>query len=253
MSWLVHQTSGQFSNSFNWVVHTYKVLDVIEQTQAHIVDAEANRRGYLLTGREDYFSPYDAAMASVNDDLTQLKSLTTDNSLQTTNVAELEKIVGTRLALNYQQALAERTNTPAVVLTQRGRETINELHRVLFLMRQNEQHLLAERQQEAEADAMSGQIMSFILIGTVALALSFIVLILVRLEKLQQFVTVCAWTGQVKEGGQWVRLDEYLKRHFGMSVSHGLSQDAAGKIIEELGQAGKKPGDSGTFSETNPK
>jgi CHASE3 domain sensor protein len=244
MSWLVHQTSGQFTNSFNWVIHTYKVLDVIEQTQAHIVDAEANRRGYLLTGREDYFSPYDAAMASVNDDLGQLKDLTGDNSLQQTNVSALEKIVGQRLALNYEEAMAERTNTPAVVLTQRGRETIYELHRVLFQMRQSEQHLLAQRQQETEADTLSSQLMSFILIGAVALTLIFIVLILLRLEKLQRFVTICAWTGQVKEDGKWVRVDEYLQRHLGMSISHGLSGEAAGKIIEELGGRDEKCGAS---------
>lgn len=241
MSWLVHQTTGQFANSFNWVVHTYKVLDVIEQTQSHMIDAESNRRGYLLTGREDYFSPYDAAMASVNDDLQQLKQLTGDNSVQQTNVVALESIVDRRLALNYESALAERTNTPAVVLTQRGRETINALHRVLFDMRQHEQQLLAQRQEEAEADALSSQIMSFVLIGAVALALIFIVLILLRLEKLQQFVTICAWTGQIKEGNEWVRLDEYLRRRFGMSVSHGLSQEAAGKIIEELARSEKKP------------
>jgi len=37
--------------------------------------------------------------------------------------------------------------------------------------------------------------------------------------------------GQVKYGDQWIRLDEYLQRRFGLSVSHGLSQEAAEKMI----------------------
>jgi hypothetical protein len=73
-----------------------------------------------------------------------------------------------------------------------------------------------------------------ILIGAVAMVLMFIVIILLRLEKLQQVVTICAWTGQVKLDGQWVRLDEYLQRRFGLSVSHGLSREAADKMATEL-------------------
>jgi hypothetical protein len=54
------------------------------------------------------------------------------------------------------------------------------------------------------------------------------------LEKLQQFVTVCAWTGQVRFQGQWLRLDEFLERQFGISVSHSLSKDAAEKMMREI-------------------
>jgi hypothetical protein len=64
------------------------------------------------------------------------------------------------------------------------------------------------------------------------------------LERLQQFVTVCAWTGQVKYQGQWLRLDEYLERQFGISVSHSLSKEAAEKMkheIEELNRPVRPP------------
>jgi len=76
--------------------------------------------------------------------------------------------------------------------------------------------------------------MSLTLIVAVALALIMVVVILLRLEKLQEFVTVCAWTGQVKFQGQWLRLDEYLNKQFGISVSHSLSQEAAEKMMKEI-------------------
>ena len=65
MTWLVHQTGGQFNSSFNFVMQTYKVLDLFEQTQEHIVDAEANQRGYLLSARPEYIEPYQHAMRSM--------------------------------------------------------------------------------------------------------------------------------------------------------------------------------------------
>jgi hypothetical protein len=111
-------------------------------------------------------------------------------------------------------------------------------------MGQDEEYSLGLSQQRAEDNAMSSQITSVILIGAVAMVLMFIVIILLRLEKLQQVVTICAWTGQVKYEGQWVRLDEYLERRFGLSVSHGLSREAADKMaaeIKEFNQPGAGP------------
>ena len=36
--------------------------------------------------------------------------------------------------------------------------------------------------------------------------------------------------------GEWIRLEDYLKRRFDISVSHGLSKEAAAKMIEEIRQ-----------------
>ena len=247
MTWLVHQSSGQFSNSFSWVMQTYKVLDLFEQTQAHIVDAEASQRGYLLTGRSDYLEPYHRAMASIRDDLAELKKLTHGNATQQANLALLEKMVDSDLVFDPATAViagVNSTNGSVVTLTQRGRLKLEQVRRVLFQAHEEQQRLLSQQQQSAESDAVYTQIMALILIGAVALALILVVVILLRLEKLQEFVTICAWTGQVKYQGKWLRLDEYLKQQFGISVSHSLSQDAADKMmrdIEDLNRPGPPP------------
>ena len=74
MSWLVHQTSEQFRDSFFQVGHTYKVLNLVQQTQFHLQDAETERRGYLLTGGDDYLNSYGRAMTVVRNDIDQLKA-----------------------------------------------------------------------------------------------------------------------------------------------------------------------------------
>jgi CHASE3 domain sensor protein len=247
MTWLVHQTGGQFNNSFNWVLRNYKVLDMFEQTQGHIVDAEANQRGYLLTGRQEYIEPYQSAMTSVNDDLGQLKRLTAGDAVQQANLAELEHLVTDELVFDPATAFSSgqfSTNTSVVALTAQGKIKIENLRRILFTAREEQEQALTKHQQAAETDVISTQIMSLVLIAAVAVALVFVVVILMRLEKLQQFVTVCAWTGQVRHQGQWQRLDEYLKHQFGLSVSHSLSKEAADKMmkeIEELNRPGARP------------
>ena len=122
----------------------------------------------------------------------------------------------------------------AIALTDQGKNTMEQIGRLLFQMGQDEEYSLGVSQQRAEANAMSSQITSVVLIGAVAMVLMFIIIILLRLEKLQQVVTICAWTGQVKFEGQWIRLDEYLERRFGLSVSHGLSREAAESMAAEI-------------------
>lgn len=247
MTWLVHQTGGQFNNSFNWVLQNYKVLDKFEQTQAHIVDAEANQRGLLLTGRPEYIDPYEAAMSAVHDDIADLKKLTANDPAQQANLVSLERLVADELEFDPNKAFASghfQTNGSVAALTALGKHKIEDLRNVLVQAREEQEQALSKHQQDAESDVVSSQVMSLVLIAAVAIALGFVVVILVRLEKLQQFVTVCAWTGQVKHQGKWLRLDQFLERQLGISVSHSLSQEAAEKMmheIEELNRPGQGP------------
>jgi len=237
MTWLVHQTGGQFNSSFNFVMQTYKVLDLFEQTQEHIVDAEANQRGYLLSARQEYIEPYQHAMRSIRDDIEELRKLTRNDPVQQANLVQLEKMVNENLVFDPATAFTPGqiiTNTSVVTLTERGKEKLEQMRHVLFQAHEEQQQALSKHQQEAEQDVVSNQVMSLTLIVGVAMALIMVVVILLRLEKLQEFVTVCAWTGQVKFQGQWLRLDEYLKKQFGISVSHSLSQDAAEKMMREI-------------------
>jgi CHASE3 domain sensor protein len=245
MTWLVHQAGGQFNNSFTWVLRNYKVLETIEVTQSHIVDAEANQRGYLMTGRQEYLEPYQAAMSALKDDLADLKKITLDDAEQQANVSQLESIVQADLVFDPTTAFSSgqfQTNASVVTLTARGKEKVESMRRVLYQAREEQERLLSHHQQNAETDMVTSQIMAMVLIVAVAVALTFVVMILFRLERLQQFVTVCAWTGQVKFQGQWLRLDEYLQKQFGISVSHSLSKDAAEKMMREIEDLNRPPG-----------
>jgi CHASE3 domain sensor protein len=242
--WLAHETSGQFNTTFALVTHTYKVLNIIEDTQAHAADAEAGQRGYLLTGRKDYFATYDTAIGDVNNNIQQLKVLLGDDPVQQTNLDDLQNLVVRRLSLDPGAVASGKTNSTgslAVILTDRGWDTMNQIRSVLFQMSAHEADLLTARQQTAEAKFIFNQTASFILVGLTAIALVAVVFILIRLEKLQQIVTVCAWTGQVNHEGKWMRMDEYLHRHFGFSVTHGMSQEAASKMMREMQKSHETP------------
>jgi hypothetical protein len=186
-------------------------------------------------------------MQSIRDDIAGLKKLTGGEPAQQANLVQLEKLVDAELVFDPAAVFTSGqmpANASVVTLTERGKEKLEHMRRILFRAHEEQAAALGRHQQAAEQDVVTSQMMSLVLIVAVALALVMVVVILLRLEKLQQFVTVCAWTGQVKFQGQWLRLDEYLKRQFGISVSHSLSQEAAEKMmreIEELNRLGGGP------------
>jgi CHASE3 domain sensor protein len=226
------------------VTHTYKIFNVLEQTESHIVGAEVGRRGYLLTGREDYRIPYDNAMSLIRSDVQQLKTLTGNGPSQRTHIVELQNLVAEQLSIDLERIAGSKTNSPdawAITLTEQGKDTLDKIGQVLFQMREEEGYWLNMRQQRAENNAITSEVTSVVLIGAVALALLFIVIIRLRLERLQRVVTICAWTGLVYYEGQWIRMDEYLQRRFGLTVSHGLSKEASAKVIAEIKES-NRPG-----------
>ncbi len=238
-AWVTHVTNGQFNAAFASVTQTYKVLNLLEETQAQVADAETGQRGYLLTSRADYFSLYDTAMAAINNNIQQLKILVHGNPAQETSLDEMQSLVTKRLAPNPGTVAFSKTNSAdvvAVALTDQGRDTINQIRGVLFRMREQQTDLLVARQQTAEARFLFDQTASLVLVGVTAIALMAIIAILFRLEHLRQIVTICAWTGQVQFEGEWIRLEDYLKRRFGVAVSHGLSKEAAAKMVREIRQ-----------------
>ena len=137
-----------------------------------------------------------------------------------------------------------------MALTDQGRDSINQIRERGVPHAHQQTDLLVARQQTAEARFLFDQTVSLVLVGVTAIALIAIIAVLLRLEHLRQIVTVCAWTGQVQFEGEWISLEDYLKRRFGVSVSHGLSNEAAAKMIQEIRQLKPRPDSPGPASGT---
>jgi hypothetical protein len=53
-------------------------------------------------------------------------------------------------------------------------------------------------------------------------------------EQVAGLVTICAWSRTIEYHGEWISFEEYLKRHFNLDTSHGLSPAAAEKAFGNL-------------------
>jgi len=46
---------------------------------------------------------------------------------------------------------------------------------------------------------------------------------------------ICAWTKQVKVDGEWMSVERYLTESCGMTLTHGISKEAADRLRREEG------------------
>jgi PAS domain S-box-containing protein len=74
-------------------------LDKLDEIVSQLKDAEADQRGYLITGDERYAKPYNMSVQTIDQDLVDLRMLTTNDPLFRQKVESLAPLVGSELAV----------------------------------------------------------------------------------------------------------------------------------------------------------
>jgi len=150
-------STSQSIKTANWVIHSQKVLEELEQILSLMKDAETGQRGYLLTGKANYLEPYDAAKPVINSRIKQLRRLTKDNPHQQQRLNVLEPIVISKLAeLNETISLRNNRQYEAalqLVLTNKGKQLMDKARLVVSQMKAEENKLLQQRTALAASSA----------------------------------------------------------------------------------------------------
>lgn len=168
------------------VDHSLEVSAAIDGLMISLEDAETGQRGYVITGEEDYLGPYRTAKEELPGDFAALRSLIGDNSGQVASLQRVESLSQSKLAeLGTTIDVRRRDGfdaARAIVLDNKGRETMDGIRAEIAAMRGREAALLAAR-----ADSMRktenrvvAVIVICILLGVTGRALSLVVPVLWR-------------------------------------------------------------------------
>lgn len=71
-----------FTDSSNWIEHTYKVINTAEKTKIELINAETGLRGFIITQKQSYKTPYNNSINQVLIHVATLKDLVSDNTAQ---------------------------------------------------------------------------------------------------------------------------------------------------------------------------
>jgi PAS domain S-box-containing protein len=151
--------------SGNSIAHTYQVREVLRNVLSTLTEAETGQRGFLLTGKDNYLVPFNAALLNLGGSLDEIAALTQDNPVQQQaltqvrllardKAAELRKTIDLYKQSGSAAALAE-------VQTGRGKETMDRLRLEVAGMLREEQRLLESRRATERADTRATERIMF--------------------------------------------------------------------------------------------
>ena len=238
--YISRQIRNQQSTALLWVRHSYLVREKLSTVETLLYQAQSTERGYALSGRPEYVGVYVLNRAGLLLESSLLRLLVADNPAEAKLASDLQATLRAKLAELTQRVdwRAAGNETEAGALVNPGAlDLMTTAHRQILAMRATEDKLLAERTLTSEQKLdLRENISTVLLLTSTALIVGAGILFL-RIQLLQNIITVCAWTQRVNYRGKWMRMEEFLWERFRVKVSHGISEEAFDGV---MGIVGKK-------------
>ncbi|MBD2102264.1 response regulator [Leptolyngbya sp. FACHB-261] len=150
----------QLTELMTVVVRNREVDKQLENLFSDLRDAETGQRGYIITGKDPYLEPYNAAIQNIDLRLQKLRQLTADNPNQQQSLAALEPLVAAKLANLKETIDLRRTQgfeaASKVVRTGRGKQLMDKSRVILNRLDRQQDQLLQQELQAAKASTQRG-------------------------------------------------------------------------------------------------
>lgn len=232
-------STHEISAANHKAAHAQQTLVIVTQLSATITDAETAQRGYILTRDEKYLQPYESALPRYRDELAALRRQFAGDAGRTRLVNQLAASCDRRFAeiartiqLRREHGIAPALN---VLESDEAWTATNDIRATLQLLQQQELSEVASHTTTAAHEArmfqrLNGGLLALatILAGAVAYG------VIRRLYQLEGLIKVCAWTQRVQWEGQWIPFEEYLAKRFNLHCTHGISDEAAQRLGQEI-------------------
>lgn len=145
-SWIVMR---KLNETNQWVNHTHEVIGNLKGLEKSMVDAETGQRGFAVTNQENFLEPYFAGQQEVNNLVTEIRDLTSDNPTQQNNIDDLEKLIDTTLTELEDRIQLTRQGREEELLaryaTGDGKRKMDEVRAAIADMVKLEEDLLVDR------------------------------------------------------------------------------------------------------------
>lgn len=149
-------TDGLVANNA-LVAHSHVVATKLTDLLSELKDAETGQRGYIITGNDDYLSPYRAALDTIPATMQDLRQLTSDNPAQQQRLDALQPLIDSKLAELKETIDLRRASgfdaASKVVADNSGKVTMDKARILIGDTITAEDQLLAARTHKVEESA----------------------------------------------------------------------------------------------------
>ena len=164
-----------------WVHRSAAVRNELHTIQTLILRAESAQRGYLVTGHEDYLTPFSPAKGSLQAAIDRAASLVSDNPQQVAAIGTLRQTISAKLD-ELDRAIASRRSgrtdvAKLLIDTDNGQRVMSSVVDQIAAMRDREDRLLVAREAGAEALDLTlqiGAVAAFLLICGIAILAAYL-------------------------------------------------------------------------------
>ena len=164
-----------------WVRHSLAIRSELQVIQTLTLRAESAQRGYLVTGREDYLTPFGPARGALQSALDRVASLVSDNPQQVAAIGALRQSISTKLdELEHTIDLRKAGRTEdalSLVNSDEGQRVMGAIVDQIATMQGNEDRLLETREADAESLDLSlefGSVAAFLLTCGIAILAGYL-------------------------------------------------------------------------------
>ncbi len=128
------------------VSRTNQVIVDMDAIHVSLLNAETGQRGYLLTGEEEFLTPYHNSQQKAFDAHARVKSLTTDNKLQQDDLAKLGKLIEDRFKYLEISIHAKKNGEPIQPANLKtGQDIMTKVRETIRVMEEREKEYLVTR------------------------------------------------------------------------------------------------------------
>ncbi|WP_367865436.1 response regulator [Pedobacter sp. WC2423] len=165
-----------------WENHTYDVIDVAQDIELKVLNAETSLRGYIITQRSQYLEFYNKNINQILPKIKKMQKLTVDNPIQQQRLDSLEfyavqKIRDMEDILQANNTLGKEAAVQ-IVLTDKGKLFKTNMLRLNNTAIHAEHELLAIRKEKREKSTLQSTfivvVSSVIILGLILYLFSFI-------------------------------------------------------------------------------
>jgi signal transduction histidine kinase/CHASE3 domain sensor protein len=165
--WAVHAAQA----SRIWLTHTHEIIDKTKNLLVDTLNAEANQRGYLITGDAQYVQPYERAAERITATLSQLRELASDNPIHLRSLDELSGLLEGKIEELSQGIRNFSADTPVRVIDI-DQDSLTKISAALTAMTTEEERVfqnrvaeIARQQKVAHTLITLGAVLAVALIG----------------------------------------------------------------------------------------
>jgi PAS domain S-box-containing protein len=171
-AWFLSLTAGNLQRAYGEADRVLSLLALNGNVLDSLRDAETGQRGFLLTGREDYLKPYDAALGGLPADMSRLAAGFAADKKQSARISELQSLVDEKLRELAQTIELRRSAGEAaaiaVVMTNQGKQIMDRIRQISHSIQDAESARLATALDARQR--YTAQTQRFVLLGSVLLA-----------------------------------------------------------------------------------